>query len=122
MTELLKFLPFVSADAAGKAFVGNAVSWVGGIAGGIVAIFLIISLVKDIAGTVKGSGDASIWKIIGKAATSIVVIVLIVVVINIGQSMANGEGGGDAVSSLSSIVEEGVSTVSDVVEEIDAGE
>lgn len=122
MTGLLKLLPFISADAGvGRDFVGNAVSWVGGIAGGIVAIFLIISLVKDIAGTVKGSGDASIWKIVGKAAVSIVVIVLIVVVVNIGQNIAKGEDNA-IIDNLSSKVEEGGETLSDIIDDISDSE
>ena len=89
-----KFLPFIYAFAdktasaakdAGAAesngTLNSIISWVAGIGGGIVAIFLIISLVKDGVGMAKGSGDSSILKIISKALFLILIIGLIFVAV-----------------------------------------
>lgn len=86
-----KFLPFIYAFAdktakdAGAAesngTLNSIISWVAGIGGGIVAIFLIISLVKDGVGMAKGSGDNSILKIISKALFLILIIGLIFVAV-----------------------------------------
>ena len=82
-----KFLPFITAfadDAASaetSSTLNNVISWVAGIGGGIVAIFLIISLVKDGVGMAKGSGDSSIFKIIGKALFLLLIIGLIFVAV-----------------------------------------
>ena len=64
---VLKYLPFCTAFAAGSTTMGKIVGWAAGIGGGVVALFLIISLAKDGIGLAKGSGDSSILKIIGKA-------------------------------------------------------
>lgn len=74
---LVSINPVVIAAASGSSFISKAVQWAGGVGGGIVAIALIISLVKDGIGLAKGSGDSSIFKIIGKALTLIVVLGLV---------------------------------------------
>ena len=83
-----KFLPFINAfatedagDAKTSTTLNSIISWVAGIGGGIVAIFLIISLVKDGVGMAKGSGDSSILKIISKALFLILIIGLIFVAV-----------------------------------------
>lgn len=99
MFEMYKALPFIGASATGSS-TGNAtmqkiVGWVGGIGGGIVAIFLIISLIKDGIALAKGGGDASPLKIAGKVIFLIVILGLIGLAINyaqlanVGNSLAN---------------------------------
>lgn len=73
---VLKYLPFCTAFAANGTMT-KIVKWAAGIGGGIVAIFLIISLAKDGIGLAKGSGDSSVLKIIGKALFLILIIGLI---------------------------------------------
>ena len=103
MFEMYKALPFIGASATGAAggtTDGNGtmktiVGWVGGIGGGIVAIFLIISLIKDGIALAKGGGDASPLKIAGKVIFLIVILGLIGLAINysqltgVGNSLAN---------------------------------
>lgn len=99
MFEMYKALPFIGASATGSS-TGNGtmqkiVGWVGGIGGGIVAIFLIISLIKDGIALAKGGGDASPLKIAGKVIFLIVILGLIGLAINysqlanVGNSLAN---------------------------------
>lgn len=78
----LKYLPFCTAFAAGSGTMSKIVSWAAGIGGGVVALFLIISLAKDGIGLAKGSGDSSILKIIGKALFLILIIGLIYLAVN----------------------------------------
>lgn len=79
----LQVCPVVTAFAADAnkssegSFVGNVVKWVGGIGGGLVAIALIISLVKDAIDMSKGGGNASPVKIVGKALLLVLVLGLI---------------------------------------------
>lgn len=100
MFEMYKALPFIGANATGTTTDGNGtmktiVGWVGGIGGGIVAIFLIISLIKDGIALAKGGGDASPLKIAGKVIFLIVILGLIGLAINysqltsVGNSLAN---------------------------------
>lgn len=104
MFEMYKALPFIGASATGAAAGGTTdgngtmktiVGWVGGIGGGIVAIFLIISLIKDGIALAKGGGDASPLKIAGKVIFLIVILGLIGLAINysqltsVGNSLAN---------------------------------
>lgn len=80
---LCKFMPITTAFAAEtNGFIDGIVTWAAAIGGGLVAIFLIISLVKDGIGLAKGSGDSSILKIIGKALFLILIIGLIYVATN----------------------------------------
>lgn len=83
---LAKVLPFIVAFAnngpASSTFISNLVSWAAGIGGGIVAVFLIVSLVKDGIEFAKGQGSVSIWKILGKAVFLILIIGLIFLAIN----------------------------------------
>jgi hypothetical protein len=79
---VLKYLPFCTAFAAANSTMSKIVSWAAGIGGGVVALFLIISLAKDGIGLAKGSGDSSILKIIGKALFLILIIGLIYLAMN----------------------------------------
>lgn len=80
---LMKYMPVIDAFAAtSSGTMSRVVKWVAGIAGGIIAIALIISLVKDGVGLAKGSGDSSILKVIGKALFLILIIGLIYVAVN----------------------------------------
>ena len=97
---VLKYLPFCTAFAAGGTM-GKIVSWAAGIGGGVVALFLIISLAKDGIGLAKGSSDSSILKIIGKALFLILIIGLIYLAVNYESLGKKAE----------SIADKGVNTV-----------
>lgn len=83
---LTKLLPFIIAFANNgpkdSTFITNLVSWAAGIGGGIVAVFLIVSLAKDGIEFAKGQGSVSIWKILGKAVFLILIIGLIFLAMN----------------------------------------
>lgn len=95
---LCKIMPITTAFAAAasgsrtNAFIDGIVKWAAGIGGGLVAIFLIISLVKDGIGLAKGSGDSSVLKIIGKALFLILIIGLIYIAMNYSQLGTTAEG------------------------------
>jgi predicted small secreted protein len=98
---LMKWLPTISAFAAGTSpetgneTVSKILGWVAGIGGGIVAIVLVISLVKDALGLIKGQGDSSVVKVVGKALFLILIIGLIFLATNytaLGNT-ANGIAG-----------------------------
>ena len=97
---VLKYLPFCTAFAA-SGTMGKIVQWAAGIGGGVVALFLIISLAKDGIGLAKGSGDSSILKIIGKALFLILIIGLIYLAVNY-DSLGN---------KAKNIADKGVNTV-----------
>lgn len=106
MCFLLKFLPFVMAYAANTtvtqpSFISKIIGWAAGLGGGIVAIFLIVSLVKDGIEFAKGQGSVSIWKILGKALFLILIIGLIFLAVNY-QSLGNKASniGNDAVNAI----------------------
>lgn len=92
MSYFLQMLPFIVANAANNAganvtpgnssFMDSLLGWGAGIGGGIVAIFLIVSLVKDGIEFAKGQGSVSIWKILGKAIFLILIIGLIFLATN----------------------------------------
>lgn len=78
-----KILPFTLAFAAtDSSFMNNLVKWAAGIGGGVIALFLIVSLVKDGIEFAKGQGSVSIFKIIGKALFLILIIGLVFLSIN----------------------------------------
>lgn len=101
MFEMYKALPFIGASAANQSAAGGSgavkkiVGWVGGIGGGIVAIFLIVSLIKDGIALAKGGGDASPLKIAAKVLFLIIILGLIGLAINysnlvnVGNSLAD---------------------------------
>ena len=94
---VLKYLPFCTAFAANTTTMGKIVGWAAGIGGGVVALFLIISLAKDGIGLAKGSSDSSILKIIGKALFLILIIGLIYLAVNyesLGKKAENIAGKG----------------------------
>lgn len=65
-----------------EATMKNLVTWAGTVAGALIAIFLIYSIAKDAFGYIKGSGDASIFKIITKVIFLMLCVGLIVVAQN----------------------------------------
>lgn len=73
----------------------TVLTWAGTFAGGVVALFLIIGLVQDGIGYAKGSGDASVLKIVGKVLFLILIIGLIYAAVSYdalgqkGQAVAN---------------------------------
>ena len=84
---LMQFIPFIVANANAPAvknstFIDNLVGWGAGIGGGIIALFLVVSLVKDGIEFAKGQGSVSIWKILGKAVFLILIIGLIFLAVN----------------------------------------
>lgn len=74
---IAQYLPVNIVMAEGSNFVTKLVKWVGGTAGGIVAILLMISIVRDVAGLVTGKGQTSPIKIVGKVLFLILCIGLI---------------------------------------------
>lgn len=96
MAILLNYLPFIMAfadkSAQSRPFIASLVSYAAGIGGGIVAVFLVVSLVKDGIEFAKGQGSVSIFKIIGKALFLILIIGLIFLAVNydsIGKKAQN---------------------------------
>ena len=87
MTKILPFtIAFAEADAGGTAtkigFIDNLVQWAAGLGGGIIAIAIIISLVKDGLSYATGNGSVSVWQIVGKVVFLALCIGLIFVAIN----------------------------------------
>lgn len=66
----------------GSSFVAKLVKWVGGTAGGIVAILLMVSIAKDVFGLATGKGQTSPIKIVGKVLFLILCIGLIYLATN----------------------------------------
>lgn len=99
----LQVCPVVTAFAADAnkssdgSFIGNVVKWVGGIGGGLVAIALIISLVKDALDMAKGGGNASPVKIVGKALLLVLVLGLIGVAMNYDDLTSKGQTAGNLI-------------------------
>lgn len=88
---LPQFLPFTiafaddaTATATTPTFITNILGYAGGIGGAVVAIFLIVSIVKDAISLANGQGSTSIWKIIGKVALLILMIGIIFLAMNYG--------------------------------------
>ena len=77
-----QYLPVNIVLADGSSFVTSLVKWVGGSAGGIVAILLMISIVRDVWGLVTGKGQASPIKIVGKVLFLILCIDIINLALN----------------------------------------
>lgn len=110
---LPQFLPFTiafadDATATTPTFVTNILGYAGGIGGAVVAIFLIVSIVKDAISLANGQGSTSIWKIIGKVALLILMIGLIFLAMNytsLGNTAKNiGQGAIDAGAGLATNV------------------
>lgn len=88
MNILTLLIPTLTAYASGGAAVQTpsimttVLQYVAGIGGGIVAIFLIVSLVKDAISYANGNGNGGLWKIVGKVLTLILMIGLIFLALN----------------------------------------
>lgn len=82
ISRLIPFGIVFAADPSGPGIMQTVIGWVAGLGGGIVAIFLVVSLVKDGIGFAKGDGNSSIWKIVGKALFLILIIGLIYLATN----------------------------------------
>jgi len=93
LAKLMTYLPFLMAFAEDEGnFISGIVGWVAGIGGGIIAIFIIVSLVKDGFEFSKGQGNSSIWKIIGKVLFLLIILGLIYLAVNyesLGQRAQN---------------------------------
>lgn len=75
----------VALEAGGatqSTFISGLVKWAAGIGGGLIAIFLIYSIVKDGLDYAKGNGSNSILKIVGKVLFLILLIGLVYVAMN----------------------------------------
>ena len=87
--------PFVVSFANESIIIDGVVQYGGSIAAGIVAIFLMISIVKDAVGYAKGSGNSSVLKIVGKVIFMIIMLGLIYLAISYndlgkkGQDLSN---------------------------------
>lgn len=101
---LSTYLPIWIVQAAGNTagpkptsstFMSGVVKWVAGIGGAIVAIFIIVALVKDGIEFSKGSGNGSVFKIIGKVLFLIVILGLIFVAVNYEKLGNKAQGIGD---------------------------
>lgn len=77
----------------------NIIGWVAGIGGGIIAIFLIISIVKDGLEYAKGNGSGSPLKIIGKVLFLLLMIGLIFVATQYHKWGKNAESIGSSLIS-----------------------
>ena len=98
MLALAKFLPITVAfasEAAEVPFMNSVISWVAGVGGGIIAIFIIVSLVKDGIEFAKGQGSTSIWKILGKILFLFLILGLIFLTINYESIGKTAQGIGD---------------------------
>lgn len=87
------------------------VKWAAGIGGGLIALFLIVSIVKNAIGFAKGSGSSSIWKIVGEALFLILLIGLIFIAVKYT----------DLGNTASGIAEDAVELVEDQVSEAGIG-
>lgn len=83
MTKYSPFiLAFADAQVETSETMNHIIGWAAGIGGGIIAIFLIVSIVKDGIEFAKGQGSVSIWKIVGKVLFLILCIGLIFLATN----------------------------------------
>ena len=68
-------------SVAENSLMSGVVKWAAGIGGGLIALFLIVSIIKNAVGYAKGSGSSSIFKIIGEALFLILLIGLIFIAV-----------------------------------------
>ena len=106
---LIKYCPFLVAFAEGATiqtpgFIDKVVGWSAGLGGGLVAVFLIVSLVKDGIQFAKGQGSVSIWAILGKALFLILIIGLIFLALNYSTLGNTAKNIGD--KGINSVVNE----------------
>ncbi|MBQ8218185.1 MAG: hypothetical protein IJZ79_02675 [Bacilli bacterium] len=98
MSYILQYLPIIIATASSpttSTFMDKVLGWAAGIGGAIIAIFLIVSLVKDGIEFAKGQGSVSIWKILGKAIFLILIIGLVFLATNYKTLGNTAKGIGD---------------------------
>lgn len=87
LSKIAMYLPIVVASASGasvttSSFIDNLVGYGAGVAGGIIALFLIISIAKDGFKFAKGEGSVSIWQILGKIVFLILLIGFVFLAVN----------------------------------------
>ena len=94
----------LNTDAAtGNTTITNVLGWAGGIIGGIIALFLMWSILMEAKNLIKGEGSSSVWKLVGKSLVFILMIGLVFLSINylaLGKKAGNVAGG--AVSTIES--------------------
>ena len=98
---LAVFAKTTKGNVSENSFMKTIITYVASIAGGIVAIFLIISIVKDALGYAKGQGQTSVFKILGKVLFLILMIGIIFIAVNyksLGDSA--GDVGAKAVDTV----------------------
>lgn len=81
LMNALRPLSGVGGGTAGT-LLGKIITIVVTVAGGLIAIFLIYSIVKDAIAFAKGDGNGSVIKILGKVLFLIICIGLIFIVMN----------------------------------------
>lgn len=84
------------------------VGWGATIAGGLIAVFLMVSIVKDAIGYAKGQGSTSVFKIIGKVIFMIIMIGIIFLARNYGNL---GNKGSELANKGMSVITNEVNTV-----------
>lgn len=85
MMVAYRYMPFnmsFADDVQENSAISHVVGWAAGIGGGLVALFMIVSIVKDGISFAKGSGNTSIFAIIGKILFLILLIGLIFLATN----------------------------------------
>lgn len=92
-------LVFADTTVKENSTINTVIGWVAGIGGGIVSIFLIISIVKDGLEYAKGNGSGSPLKIIGKVLFLLLMIGLIFLATNYKSIGDKAKGIGSTVVS-----------------------
>ncbi|MEE3344050.1 MAG: hypothetical protein VZS44_08170 [Bacilli bacterium] len=106
---------FVPSFAKESTQISGIVTWVGSIAAGLVAVFMMVSLVKDGISFATGKGQVSIVKIIGKALFMIIMIGLIFIV------QGYNDDGGIIKGTGQTLANKGINTINTAVTDTDLG-
>lgn len=97
-------------------FMSHTMSWMLSMSAGIIALFLVVSIVKDGMEFARGYGEGGIGKILGKAVFLLVVVGLVFVITNkLPEMMSNMES--NTIIADNSSTEEPVQAAEPVVEE-----
>ena len=91
----------------GNVVLTNIGTWIAGIATAIIAIVMMIVILKDVASFVKGSGDASIGKIVAK----VFVLVVMIALIWVAKSTLDGKGFATLGEEIGEVIENGVDNI-----------